>query len=638
MRLFQIQIIDSEKHRLKGLSQGRIQEPLNAVRGNIFDRNNVPLTRNIIHYSFGVHPTKVSNITELAKLFNATTGREVDYYLEKLNSNKSFIYLERNLPRAKCLNILSNKPQGLIVERDSRRYYPHNNVAAQVLGFVDIDDKGIAGIEKKYNHYLKGTSGWVVKQRSGKGTSLTKTNFPLKAPIDGANIQLTIDLAYQAILQEELTVQLEKSGAQSAMGVLLNPQTGDILAMASIPVFDPNFPSKGDLSWQRNKVITDQFEPGSTYKIVPLLAALDLNTVSLWQEFNCGNGSYIFAGRKIRDWEDFGLLNVTQIMENSSNVGIIKIAETFQPKQLYRYSRDLGFGISTNISLDGESSGTLRKVNEWSGLSLAEVSLGHEVGVTTLQLAMAYAAIANGGFLMKPRLINQLISASGKTIYSERPEVIRKVASDDIMNTITHMLCKVVKSGTGTKAAIKGWSIAGKTGTAQKFIDGQYSDKKFISNFAGFLPAENPQLVSVIILDEPKIGYHWGGHGAAPVFHRVMERIINMDDSIRPHNDQTIKIKQNLVEERLLRPHTSDNTVTKPVILASTVQVVNARHTADGKLLLPDVRGMSLRKAREVLTELGLKTNFKGSGKVIWQSPQPGTIVLGGSLCTIGLK
>jgi len=638
VRLFQVQIIDGEELRLIGQDQSTVQKPLKAVRGNIFDCNNVPFTRNIIHYSFGVHPNQIENKKEFAKLISACLDGDEEKYLKKLNSSRTFEYLERNLQRTHCEKLLVNKPPGLIVERNSRRYYPHDNLASQTVGFVDLDDNGIAGIEQKYNNYLSGTPGWVVRQMSGRGNSMYKTNLPQKLPVDGANVQLTIDLEYQAILQEELTTQLERSGALSAMGLILNPQTGDILAMAIVPDFDPNYPGRGEISWQRNTIITDQFEPGSTFKIVPVIAAVDQNTVSMWQEFNCENGSYIFAGRTIRDWEDFGLLTMPQIMENSSNVGIIKIAETLGQNHLYRYSRDLGFGMPTQIRLAGEHPGTLRHVADWSAISLAEVSLGHEVGVTALQLGMAYGAIANGGFLMKPRVVKQIVSSSGKTVYQEQPEVIRKVAEKEVMSIMTNMLCRVVDTGTGTKAAIKGWPVAGKTGTAQKFIDGEYSNKKFISNFVGFLPADNPQLVGVIILDEPTIGYHWGGHGAAPVFHRVMERIINMDDSIRLLKPQTIDSDHMLVQERLPLPHTSDNTEAKPVVLSNIMPVVPVVQKENGDSYLPDVRGMSLRKARTVLREIGLRTHFTGSGKVIWQSPKPGTIVADGSICTIGLK
>ena len=638
VRLFQIQIIDGDELRAIGIDQGEKEQVLNAVRGNIYDRKDAPITQNIIHYSFAVRPNEINSTEEFAETFSTLLGREKDRYLKKLDSKGSYVYLERNLLRSQCEELLLNKPKGLIVERKSYRHYPHENIASQVLGFVNVDNEGIAGVELKYNDYLQGTPGWIVRQVSGTGKTKINSTLPKKLPIDGANIQLTLDLNYQAILQEELSIQMEKTGSISAMGLILDPQTGDILAMSTVPDFDPNNPGKSDFGFQRNKVVTDQFEPGSTFKIVPILAAVDQNTVPLSKEFNCEDGKYNYGGQTIKDWDNFGLLTMPQVMENSSNVGVIKIAETLSPNHIYRYGRDLGFGIRTMVNLDGEHPGTLRKVSEWSEISLAEISLGHEVGVTALQLGMAYAAIANGGFLMKPRLVNQIVSSSGKVIHNEKPEVIRKVASKEVMDIMNDMLCRVVETGTGIKAGIKGWNIAGKTGTAQKFIDGKYSDKKFISNFVGFLPAENPQLVGVIILDEPKFGYHWGGHGAAPVFHKVMERIINMDDSIHRLKPQTRFEGQLLAGESLPLPHTSEMTMTTPVPLQRNMKVIQVVANKNGGIHLPDVRGMSLRKAKTLLREIGVRTLFKGSGKVIWQSPKPGTIMDNGSICTIGLK
>ena len=638
IRLFQVQIIDGEELRLLGQKQGKVQQELKAVRGNFFDKNNKDITQNIIHYSFAVRPDEIQNKDQLAETVSEYLGKEKERYMKKLDSKGAFVYLERNLLGSQCQDLLLNQPAGLIVERKSYRHYPHENLASQVLGFVNVDNDGIAGIELKYNDYLIGTPGWIVRQVSGRGNTKINTALPKKLPIDGANIQLTIDLDYQAILQEELAFQLEKTQSVSAMGLILDPQTGDILAMSTLPDFDPNFPGRSEIGFQRNKVITEQFEPVSTYKIVPILAAVDQNTVALSQEFNCEDGSYNYAGQSIKDWDNFGLLTMPQIMENSSNVGVIKIAETVGSNHIYRYGRDLGFGMRTMVNLHGEHPGTLRQVSDWSDISLAEVSLGHEVGVTALQLGMAYAAIANGGILMKPRLVKQIVSSSGKIIYAEKPEVIRKVASKEVMNIMTDMLCRVVDTGTGVRAGINGWSVAGKTGTAQKFIDGEYSDSKFISNFVGFLPADDPQLVGIIVLDEPKFGFHWGGHGAAPVFHRVMERIINMDDSINRPKPQTQFQGQILAEESLPLPHTSDKSVTTPVTLSHNVNVINVMADKNGDIYLPDVRGMSLRKARTLLRKIGLRTYFKGSGKVIWQSPKPGTIMDNGSICTIGLK
>ena len=621
-------IIDSEEYRKQGFSQSQKNEKLMAVRGNIYDRQNNLLTNNIIHYSIGVHPSKVKDKIKFANMIANATERDASYYINKLNSKADFIYLDRNLRQAKVKSIIDKKITGLVIERKSRRSYPHSNIAAQIIGFTDVDDKGLIGIEEHYNEQLSGKPGWVVKQVNGKGRSQYKTSFPMKAPIDGANIQLTIDLEYQSVLQEELSRRMNEANAKSAMGVLMNPQTGAVLAMASLPSYDPNNPMASPIENQKNKIITDQFEPGSTYKVVAATAAVATNTVSLYDEFFCEDGQFTVAGKTISDHEKFGLLTFPQIIAHSSNVGTIKIAQKLGKNPLYKFSRDFGFGNMTGIRFPGETQGILRKTSDWSEISLAEISIGYEVAVTALQMASAYSAIANGGFLLKPRLVNQIFSHNGKVIYKENPEVIRKVAEPETMNIIKEMLTQVVQKGTGTKAGIKGWSIAGKTGTAHKVIDGAYSDK-YISNFAGFFPANNPQIVGVIILDEPKYGLHWGGYGAAPIFRRVMQRIINMDDSIQYHKPKIEKNEPILVNN-------SKQSINESMVALSTVS--NYPVYKDGYTIVPDVRGMSIRKAKQILIASNMRADFSGSGHVLWQSPKPGTKMLPGSICVMELN
>ena len=627
-RLFQIMVIDSAAYREQGFSQSQKNEKLLAVRGNIYDRHDRPLTRNIIHYSLGAHPSKIKNKQSFSELIAEATGREAENYIVKLESKSDFVYLDRNLRRDKVESILGTRIAGLVIERKSRRSYPHSNVAAQIVGFTDVDDEGLVGIEKEFNTLLSGTPGWVVKQVNGEGRSQIKTSFPMMPPVDGANIQLTIDLEYQSILQEELARRVNESNAKGAMGVLMDPQTGAILAMASLPDYDPNRPGTSPTENQKNKAITDQFEPGSTYKVVAATAAVATQTVSLFDEFYCEDGQFTVAGKTITDHEKFGLLTFPQIIAHSSNVGTIKIAQELGRNPLYQYSRDFGFGTLTGIRFPGETQGTLRQIKDWSEISLAEVSIGYEVGVTALQMVSAYAAIANGGFLLKPRLVEQILGQNGNVVYAEKPEVIRKVADPEIMATVKDMLVEVVKTGTGTKARIQGWSVAGKTGTAHKFMDGSYSDK-YISNFAGFFPAENPQVVGIIILDEPKYGLHWGGYGAAPVFRRVAQRIINMDDSIQYHKPKTKRFNTMIADNQNV-------TVPTSIPALNTVSPYSAYQ--DGYTIVPDVRGMSIRKAKQILIAANLRADFTGSGHVVWQSPKPGTKKLPGSICTMGLN
>ena len=621
-------IIDSEEYRKQGFSQSQKNEKLMAIRGNIYDRHNKILTNNIIHYSIGVHPSKVKDKVKFANLIANSTDRNLKYYLDKLSSKSDFIYLDRNLRLPKVKSILNEKITGLVIERESRRSYPHSNLASQIIGFTDVDDVGLIGIEKEYNKQLSGKHGWVVKQVNGKGRSQYKTSFPMKAPIDGANIQLTIDLEYQSILEEELGRRIKEASAKSAMGILMNPQTGAILAMASLPSYDPNNPMSSPIENQKNKIITDQFEPGSTYKVVAATAAIATNTVSLYDEFFCEDGQFTIAGKTISDHEKFGLLTFPQIIAHSSNVGTIKIAQKLGKNSLYKFSRDFGFGNITGIRFPGETKGILRKTAYWSEISLAEISIGYEVAVSALQMASAYSAIANGGYLLKPRLVKQILSYNGKILFEENPEVIRKIAEPSTMSSLKSILTQVVQKGTGKKAGIKGWSVAGKTGTAHKVIDGAYSDK-YISNFAGFFPANNPQIVGVIILDEPKYGLHWGGYGAAPVFRRIMQRIINMDDSIQYHKP----IFQN---NQVILANESKQKINESIIPLSTVS--NYPIYKDGYTIVPDVRGMSIRKAKQILIASNMRADFSGSGHVLWQSPKPGTRMLPGSFCVMELN
>ncbi len=626
IRLVKIMVFDSSHYRKIGFKQSKIQEPLIAVRGNIYDRNDVPLTKNIIHYSVGVHVEKIKNKEEIAVSLSEITGRDSNFYSKKLKNKKNgYQVLELKVSRKVGEKIKKEIPN-LKTRKSSRRFYPHANIASQVIGFTKHNDSGLVGIERYYEKFLAGTDGWVVKQKNvaGRKGSYYKTSFPIKEPVKGSNIQLTIDIEYQSILQEELQRRIDESGAKGAMGILMNPQNGDILAMASLPDFDLNNPNDFPLENQKNKIVTDQFEPGSTYKVVAATAALESGKINLSDEFNCEEGKVQIDGWTISDHEQFGVLTFPQIIANSSNVGVIKIAQKIGRDPLYNASRSFGFGSYTGIGFPGESQGILRKKSDWNHMSLASVSIGYEVAVTALQIASAYAAIANGGVLLKPQLVKQIINEDGNVVYASKPESIRKIAKSSIMLDLKHILEKVVDGGTGVKANIEGWTIAGKTGTAIKYLNGSYS-KKYISNFAGFFPSENPQVVGVVVLDEPNHGLHWGGYGAAPLFKRIAERIINLDDSFKHYKNETRNSKDLLAaKNNNIPPSLTTSNIYKPY--------------TDGYVIIPDVRGMSIKKAKRLLIKNGLKPKFTGSGKVAWQSPRPGSKELPGSSLTMSLK
>ena len=626
IRLVKIMVFDSSHYRKIGFKQSKTQEPLIATRGNIFDKNEVPLTKNIIHYSVGVHVENINNKNEIATSLSEITGRDSYFYSNKLKNKKTgYQVLELKVSRKVGEKIEKELPE-LKTIKSSRRFYPHANIASQIIGFTKHNDSGLVGIERHYEKFLAGTNGWVVKQKNvaGRKGSYHKTSFPIKKPVQGSNIQLTIDIEYQSILQEELQRRIDEAGAKGAMGILMNPQNGDILAMASLPDFNLNDPNGFPLENQKNKVVTDQFEPGSTYKIVAATAALLSEKIKLSDEFNCEEGKVQIDGWTISDHEQFGVLTFPQIIANSSNVGVIKIAQKIGRDPIYNTSRSFGFGSYTGIGFPGESQGVLRKKSDWNHMSVASVSIGYEVAVTALQIASAYAAIANGGVLLKPQLVKQIIDEKGNVIYSPKPESIRKIAKPSVMHELKQILEKVVNEGTGTKADIEGWTIAGKTGTAIKYLEGSYS-RKYVSNFAGFFPSENPQVVGVVVLDEPNHGLHWGGYGAAPLFKRIAERIINLDDSFKHYKNETVKSKSVLASKKDGIP---------PAL--NTISTV--KPYTDGYVIIPDVRGMSIKKAKKLLIKNRLKPKFSGSGKVVWQFPRPGSQKLPGSSLVMSLK
>ena len=639
IRLFNIQILDSSNYRKILIKQAQKKHILKANRGNIYDRNNKPFTRNIIHYTLSASPSKVTKKLELAEMISKNTGKSVSHYLNKLRSKENFIYLERNLNRQSLGDLGSINIDGFQIKRHYRRYYPHNSIGAQIIGYTNIDDNGISGIEKDFNKYLTGAPGWIIKTKGWKGRFQNRSGNPYQKPIGGNNIQLTIDLEYQSILEEELARRQKETNSVAATGIIMDPQTGEVLAIASTPGFNNNKYSKTKIDYHRVRAVTDQFEPGSTFKVVAAISALLKDDIAVSDEFNCENGLYPYYDITVSDHEKYGFLTFSQIIQNSSNIGIVKIMDKVGPMALYNTARTLGFGTKTGISISGEYSGDLHPIKSWSQVSKGQIAMGYEVGVTAIQLAAAYCAIANGGYLVSPTLVRQIVKNNGDIVYKEEPEIIRKVADEKVMGLMKKMLRSVVSNGTGFKAEIAGWEVAGKTGTAKKAKNGSYNNAEYISNFVGMFPFEDPQLLGLIILDEPSKPFHWGSEGAAVVFSRTMKRIINLDDNIIPPSRDRSRHKNNtndLYPDDIIVAKLSSKKEYSPKKLPPALSIVSTKNNEAIKL--PDLRGFSMRKAMKELGIIGIKPKVDGSGKVSWQSPKPGTVVKYGSTCIISLK
>jgi cell division protein FtsI/penicillin-binding protein 2 len=421
--------------------------------------------------------------------------------------------------------------KAVFAAEDQVRVYPGQRLAAHILGYVSTDEEqiGLSGIEHSFNSSLSGIPGWRKTEMDKRQRELVAYRDQDVAPRDGLNVVLTLDAGLQDIVESELAAGVEKQRPISASCIMVRPRTGEILAMATLPNFDPNHPGASPMDALRNRVVSDQFEPGSTFKIVVVTGGLDERLVSLSDIFDCERGHFFFAGRTLHDHKSFGLLTVENIITKSSNIGAAKIGIRLGPDQLYQYIRNFGFGERTGIPLADESPGTVHPLKDWTRVSIAQIPMGQGVAVTPLQMVMAMSAIANHGVLMRPMLVSRLEDVEGKVVARYEPQAVRRVAGPEaIRDIVTALKTVVTREGTAVQAHLDHYTVAGKTGTAQKVEDEHYVEK-FFSSFGGFFPADNPELCIMVIMDEPKDG-HFGGEIAAPIFHAIAERAANYLD------------------------------------------------------------------------------------------------------------
>lgn len=447
-------------------------------------------------------------------------GSDRAYLEDRLYRKKAFIWLARKLPPGKSEEIKKLNIKGLGFMKETKRIYPNSYLASHIIGFSGMDNIGLEGSERDFNKYLAGTAGWAIFLRDAR---LKKLDIweKMALPVDGLDLVLTVDEVIQYIAERELEKAFKNSRAKSASIIVMDPHTGRILAMASRPTYDLNSYSGANRDSMRNRSICDLFEPGSVFKIVTAAAALEEKKVTEEDVFFCENGAYKVGGRILHDHQPHGNLTFRQVIEESSNIGTVKVAMLLGPDTLYRYVKGFGFGAKLGFDLSGEISGMVSPVKQWSKTSITAIPMGQEVGVTALQLASAISVIANGGQLMRPYIIDSIRDNQGQIIKQNKPVLIRKVISVDTALRIKKILTGVIEEGTGRMAKVSGFSAAGKTGTAQKLeANGSYSHDKFIASFIGFAPAEDPLLAIVVTVDEPH-GSYFGGVVAAPVFKRV---------------------------------------------------------------------------------------------------------------------
>ncbi len=597
-RLIHVQAFLGPDYAQKAHKQYAREVKLEARRGSIYDRRGTELATDITFRSYVATP---KNITDPAKVINVFSdlGYDDSGRIKRLISgDRKFVYLARWVDDNKLYDSVSDI-NGIDILDEIRRYYPLGSLAGQLLGHTSIENVGREGIERAFEVDLRDYDGKQISFVDGKSKKpipgLSEASSPAQ---NGRDITLTIDAFFQGILEEELYHVIDEVAASSAMGIVMNPVTGEILAMANAPAFNPNQVSYSTANMRRNRVVMDAYEPGSTFKVIAASAVLEDGLVNAKDKVNCGWGElHLSNGEVIRDIEKHGELTFAEVLEKSSNIGLIKFARLLPKDRFYQHMRRFGFASRTGIRLPAENSGLVRKVEDWSERSLETMAIGQEVSVTVLQLAQAYSAIANGGELMAPRIIRNYEENKNEFRDGFEPKVIRRVMRSNTARKLRDLLQGVVDNGTGERAQIPGLNVGGKTGTAQKALeDGSgYDEKATIVSFAGFLPVESPKYVCVIVIDEPDNG-GGGGSVAAPVFKRTMERILHLPGEILAVRGQNFPGEQKNL------------------------------------LSAPRLKGMTYQAARLMTQLRGCRLVSHGDGDfVVSQDPSPGVEMLPGA-------
>ncbi len=640
-KLFEIQIVNHNEFVYSAKRQQDKPSSVKSERGLIKDRDGMVLSFTRDDFSYYAHLQmlkKEKDKNKVARKFSEVFGKSEKHYMKLLNSKKKIVCLEKKASKEKAIKLRNFIVDGLIENADFTRIYPYKDLAAHTIGYVDKNSKkGLDGIEKCFDEELTGEDGFLFIERDVLGRTVTVDENKSYPSIPGNDIYLTIKKNYQRIVEEELKSGIKEFQAKSAIGIIMDPNNGEILAMTNAPSFDPtNYNEYSD--WKRrNRVLTDTYEPGSTIKSIIISILLEEKLARANEWVNCENGVYRRRGALIRDTHKFERLTVRGVLEQSSNVGISKLSDRIPEDLFYKYLRDFGFGNKTKIDLAGESAGNLKKPDTYSMISKSSMSYGYGISVTPLQMITAFAALVNGGSLLRPYLVKKITDRDNKVIHENSSFRLRRVINEETSKTIRKFMVGVVEEGTGEQARLDDILVGGKTGTSQKLIDGSYSSKEYNSSFIGFFPAENPQLLCLILFDSPKVG-KYGGQVAAPVFKNIVSRIVENDVEIlksKKNKETKSKLLDELFTE-ISKSQTEEDFLKTSNINSATGDdhiALNGDHRLP--LTMPDLKDQSKRYAINLLYELGLKADIKGSGRVVSQSIEPGTKIKAGALCRI---
>ncbi|WP_441000933.1 penicillin-binding transpeptidase domain-containing protein [Fodinibius sp. SL11] len=677
LQLVRVNFIEGDELRNLWNEQAIDYISIPAQRGNIYGQEGSLLATNSVVYKAAIDPKikglSSSQITQICDTLAKYTGQSSQFYQQKINKapNRSrYVVLNKSIDTEAHQALRQLNIRAVILEEEYKRKYNFGTLAAHTLGFVNHDLNGMTGLEKKYNKQLRGEDGVQQVRRDRNGRIYAYLGAPRKQPQQGYSLHTTIDSHIQAIVEEELKAGIDKTRSTSGSAIVMDPQTGAIKAMANYPTFNPNNPASLNSTNRRNFAISDMIEPGSTFKLVTSIAAVEQEKIQFDEQFETpDDGKMLIHGQWMRDHEPLGTLSFPEVIQKSSNVATAQIAMRLSKDAFYQYARNLGFGTLTNIDLPNEESGRLPKPYEWSQVTLPWMSIGYEVQSTPIQIAQAYAAFANNGTMMRPYLVERITNGQDEVVRKNNKVPVRKIAKASTINKLYPIFKNVVSdSGTAEYAQVKGLSIVGKTGTAQKYIDGQYRNE-YRSSFVGVFPADNPKYVCLVVLDDPDTYPPYGGVTAGPIFRETANRIAGLDNEIEKHilqkeqDDEVWAFAPNLTgltkkdAEALLQKQQlsynfqgdgdwitsqtpANGTELTPndeieLTLSNTIAETEVQELPDGYATIPNVGGMSMRKAMVLLNNRGFETKIIGSGTIYTQFPRPGDMMKQGRTVTI---
>lgn len=664
-RLAWIQLVKAEDLQQEARDQWNRGITVSALRGTIYDRNGRILAGSATAETVVAIPRQVKEPEETARALAPVLEMTQERLMEILTQDRHLVYVKRKVDDEIAHQVRTLDLSGIDFAKESKRFYPNENLASHILGFVGIDE-GLAGLEFYYENELKGADGRIIYQADARGVQMPQGIQQYLPSTPGLEMVLTLDETIQFIVERELSRALIQYDAESALAIAVNPQTGEVLALAKKPDYDPNrYMDYPDTSWQITPIFAT-FEPGSTFKLMTLAASIEEGQYNQNEGFFCP-GHMTVAGRNIRCWTSsrggHGSINFLEVVQGSCNPGFITMGQRLGKDAMIKYLHAFGFGSRTGIDLPGEGLGILFTPEQMGPVELATTSFGQGVSVTPIQQVMAVAAMANGGNLLKPYIVKEFRDEFGNVVKRNEPEIIRQVVSPETSEQVKWIMETVVKEGSGLNAYIEGYRIAGKTGTAQKVGDGRYLVGKNIMSFIGFVPADDPEILIIVAVDEPKRGSMWASQIAAPVFRNMMVDILNYMDIPQQMTEEpeirTVRVPdmtQMTVDEASARVH-NEGLILKIVgegdvivrqtptpgavvpIQTNILVYVGGETLGDSQgVLVPDLRGKTLREAGEILSWMGLKLYPVGTGVAVKQEPDPNSKVPEGSTVTVEFK